>query len=48
MTSSKHLINQTLARRMISCIETYEQIKAKKCPYIKTVKEFCKANKLSH
>lgn len=47
MTNS-NLISATLAKRMLSCIEEYELIKAKKSDRFKTVKSFCLYHKFSH
>jgi len=47
MTNSK-LISETLAKRMLSCIEEYELIKAKQSIRFKTVKSFCLYHKFSH
>jgi Transposase and inactivated derivatives len=43
-----NLISATLAKRMQSCIEEYELIKAKKSERFKTVKSFCAYHKFSH
>ena len=48
MTSSKKLISNTLANRMLSCIEEYELIKSKKSKTFKYVKDFCEYHKFSH
>lgn len=48
MTSNKNLISQTLARRMMTCIEEYERIKKKESIVFKTVKDFCIYNNFSH
>lgn len=47
-TSNKNLISKTLARRMMSCIKEYEEIKAKRSKQFKQVKEFCEYHKFSH
>jgi len=46
--TNKNLISKTLARRMYTCIEEYELIKAGKSNIFKTVKEFCFYHKFSH
>lgn len=47
-TSNKNLISKTLARRMMSCINEYELIKAKRSKNFTKVMDFCKYNKFSH
>jgi hypothetical protein len=46
--TNKRLISETLARRMMSCIEEYELIKSKQSVHFKTVKSFCVYHKFSH
>lgn len=46
--TNKRLISQTLAKRMLSCIEEYELIKSKESKTFTTVKEFCQYHKFSH
>jgi hypothetical protein len=48
LTTNKNLISNTLALKMINCIEEYEKIKNKKSENFKTVKEFCLFYKFSH
>lgn len=47
-TSNKNLISQTLARRMMACINEYEAIKQKTSSKFKYVKDFCKFYHFSH
>jgi len=46
--TNKELISKTLARRMFTCIEEYEAIKAGQSKVFKTVKQFCLYHKFSH
>ena len=46
--TNKHLISQTLARHMMSCISEYESVKSKQSIHFKTVKSFCEYHKFSH
>ena len=46
--TNRELISQTLARRMLSCVEEYELIKSKGSPRFKTVKSFCEYHRFSH
>lgn len=47
-TSNKNLISQTLAKRMMACIEEYEAIKNKSSTNFKYVKDFCKFHQFFH
>lgn len=47
-TSNKNLISQTLARRMMACINEYEAIKQKTSLRFKYVKDFCEFYHFSH
>ena len=46
--TNKHLISQTLARHMMSCISEYELVKSKQSIHFKSVKSFCAYHKFSH
>lgn len=46
--TNKNLLSDTLAHRMMCCIEEYERIKKKESKTFKTVKSFCEYHKFSH
>jgi hypothetical protein len=46
--SNATFISATLARHMLSCVEEYERIKAKKSTHFTSVKSFCEFYKFSH
>jgi hypothetical protein len=48
MTTNKNLISNSLAHRMMCCIEEYERIKKKESNTFKTVKSFCEYHQFSH
>lgn len=47
MQKSENLISKTLARKMLSCVEEYERIKAGNSSLFTTVQDFCKYNQFS-
>jgi len=46
-TSNKRIISNSLAKKMLFCIEEYEAIKNKTSKKFKTVKAFCEYNNFS-
>ena len=46
--TNKHLISQTFARHMMSCISEYELVKSKQSAHLNSVKSFCAYHKFSH
>lgn len=46
--TNKNLISESLARKMLGCIEEYEKIKTKESKTLHTVKAFCEYHRFSH